>query len=298
MSWEAPVSVPDQPRARAILDRAVALDRVAHAYAFVGTPGSGRTAMARAFAARLVCERRGCGECRACSMAARGQHPDVHVIAPTAPDDRPKGPKAIRISAIRALERQAGMRPVMAPRKVFVVTGADAMTTDAPEAFLKTLEEPPPRTVIILVLERTRSVPPTVLSRCQIVRFAPPPAPVPAERDAALALLAEVRDKGMTAAFVRFDRSRPDRGEAEAIVDAWWMWCRDLLLVKAGAPPSLLSHAERADELAHDAARFSLDAVVAASARCREAREALLVNVAPRLTLETLLTSLVPGGTI
>ncbi|MBI1735230.1 MAG: DNA polymerase III subunit [Candidatus Rokubacteria bacterium] len=290
-------AAPDQPRASAILDRALAQDRVAHAYAFIGAPGSGRTATARAFAARLLCERGGCGACRACRMTERGQHPDLHVVLPTPPDGNPRGKKMVRIAAIRELERQASLRPVMAPRKVFIVTAVDDMTEDAPEAFLKTLEEPPAHTVLILILERARSVPATVLSRCQIVRFAPPPAPVPPERATALALLAEVRDKGLPAAFARFDRSRPDRAEAEAIVDAWWLWCRDLLLVKAGVSARLLSAPDRADDLAREAASWSLDDIVAAIARCREAREALAVNVAPRLTLETLLMTLVPRMT-
>jgi DNA polymerase-3 subunit delta' len=285
---------PDQPRVRAILDRAIALGRVAHAYAFVGAAGSGRVAHARAFAARLVCERGGCGECRGCRMAARAQHPDVHLIAATPPDGNPRGTRMIRIGAIRELERQAALRPVMAPRKVFILADADRMTDDAPEAFLKTLEEPPPRTVIVLVLDNARSVPATVLSRCQIVRFAPPPAPVAPERAAALALLADVRAHGLAAAFARFDRSRPDRADAEAFVDAWWLWCRDLLLVKAGVSAALLSAPDRADDLTREARRWSLDAIVDALARCREAREALIVNVAPRLTLETLLLDLVP----
>ena len=81
------------------------------------------------------------------------------------------------------------------------------------------------------------------------------------------------------------------------MVDAWWLWCRDLLLVKAGVSATLLSVPERADDLAREAGRWSLDGIVDAIARCRAAREALLVNVAPRLTLETLLLNLVPRMT-
>ena len=281
-----------QPRAVEQLTRAIAQDRVAHAYAFVGPAGSGRAATALAFAAALVCPERGCGTCRVCRSVEAKEHPDVHVIVPTPPERNPKGPKSIRIDTIRELERQAALRPVMAPRKVFIVTDADTMTDDSPEAFLKTLEEPPDRTVIVLLLALARSVPATVLSRCHLVRFAPRATEAPAERDTAYALLGEAREKGMAAIFARFDRSRPDREEAEAIVGAWWLWCRDLMLIKAGAPAGLLTDPERVADLAAEAETWSFQELDAAVAACREAHEGLLVNVAPRLTLEVLLSRL------
>ena len=82
---------------------------------------------------------------RGCSAAAAGSHPDLHVIVPTPPESNPRGARAIRIGAIRELERQASLRPAMARRKVFILDDAERMTDDTPQAFLKTLEEPPPR---------------------------------------------------------------------------------------------------------------------------------------------------------
>ncbi len=285
-------AIEGQPRAVALLARGVESGRVAHAYAFVGEAGSGRTRAAQRFAAALVCAEHGCGACRACRAVEAGQHPDVHVIAPTPPASNPRGSKAIRIDAIRELERQASLRPVMAPWKVFIVTGADRMTDDSPQAFLKTLEEPPARTVMILILERARSVPATVLSRCHVVRFEPPPAEAPAERETAQALIADARDKGIAAVFAKFDRSRPDRTGAEGIVDAWWLWCRDLLLAKAGAPAELLTTPDDADALVREAETWSMEEIVSAIAACRDVREGLSVNVSPRLSLEVLLSRL------
>ena len=281
-----------QPRAVEQLRRASAQDRVAHAWAFLGPAGSGRAATALAFAAALVCEQRGCGACRPCRMVEAKQHPDVHVILPTPPASNPKGARMVRIDAVRELEREASLRPVMAPRKVFIVTEVDRMTEDAPQAFLKTLEEPPDRTVIVLLLARARSVPATVLSRCHVVRFGARAIEPPAERETARALLADARDKGIAAVFAKFDRSRPDREDAEAIVDAWWHWCRDLMVLKAGAPAGLLTDPDHAAELSAEAERWSERELEAAIAACREAREGLLVNVAPRLTLEVLLSRL------
>ena len=284
--------IQDQPRAVAQLSRAIAQDRVAHAYAFIGAAGSGRTETALAFAAALVCPERGCGSCRVCRQVEAREHPDVHLIVPTPPDDKPKGPKAIRIATIRELERQASLRPVVAARKVFIVIEGDTMTDVTPEAFLKTLEEPPDHTVIVLILSRARSMPATVLSRCHVVRFAPRATEAPEERATAHALLAEAREKGMAAIFAKFDRSRPDREEAEGIVDAWWLWCRDLLLIKAGAPAELLTAPASAADLAVEAESWTERELEGALAWCREAREGLLVNVAPRLTLEVLLARL------
>lgn len=287
MAFEA---LADQPRAIELLRRTLAGGRVAHAYAFVGPAESRVTTAALAFAQALLCPAGGCGACRACVLAAAGQHPDLHVIAPTPPETNPRGPRAIRIGAIRALERQAALAPVMAARKVFVLDEADRMTGEAPQAFLKTLEEPPARTVIILVLPWARAVPATVLSRCQRVRF-PIPPPVPEQAEVAEAV-AEVRAKGMEALFRRTQGFDRDRERAERFIDACWLRCRDLLLARCGAPGRLLTDPAAADAAAQEAAGWSVEALLRAITICRQARQALAVNVTPRLTLEVVLARL------
>jgi DNA polymerase-3 subunit delta' len=296
-----------QPRAVALLRRALEADRVAHAYAFVGPAGAGPTETALAFAQALLCNGgrepgsdrgwpetgagrlRPCGACHTCRLAAARQHPDLHVLAPTPPETNPKGARAIRIGAIRALERLASLRPVMASRKVFVLDEAERMTGEAPQAFLKTLEEPPASTVLILILPRARALPATVLSRCQIVRFEPRQDDAAAAvRAQAFDLLVEVRAKGADEMFRRAERT--DRERAEGLVDAYWLWARDLLLAHAGAPAALFVNADRAGELALEASRWTLDELLRAVALCREARLALAHNVTPRLTLEMLLS--------
>src|SRR5205823_12113609 len=148
-----------------------------------------------------------CGRCQGCRLAAARVHPDFHLIAPTPPETNPRGARAIRIDAIRGLERQAALRPVMARRKLFVLDEAERMTGEAPQAFLKTLEEPPAGTVMILVLPRARALPATVISRCQIVRFEPRGGESASALHAqARALLAEVRAEGAEAMFRRTER--------------------------------------------------------------------------------------------
>ena len=268
-------AIAGQPRAVELLRRALEADRVAHAYAFVGPTGSGRATTALAFAGALLCERGGCGSCRTCAMVERRQHPDLHVIVPTPPKDRPKGPRAIRIDDVRELERQASLKPALAARKIFILDEAERMTGDSPEAFLKTLEEPPPRTVIVIVLPRALSVPPTVLSRCQVVRFQPrDDAGAAAARAEAAAAVAEVRARGLEALGARAQAFDRDREKAEQFVDGCRLLLRDALLAQASGAA---------------AGTWSTDDLLAGLELCREARAALLVNVSPRLTVEVVL---------
>jgi len=282
-------TIRDQPRPVGLLRRALDTGRVAHAYAFVGPAGSGRMTTARAFAQALLCETGvGCTRCRACALVVAGQHPDLYVIVPTPPERNPKGTPLIRIDAIREFERQASLRPALGGRRVLLLDDADRMTDDTPQAFLKFLEEPPPGTVLILVLPGVRAVPATVISRCQIVRFqardAGRAASVVAE---ALALLQAARSEGAAGLFRRTDRM--DRDRAEALVDGCWLLCRDLLLARAGAPAALLHHAERAADLADEGARWTDPGLLAVIEACRLARETLINNVTPRLTVETVI---------
>jgi DNA polymerase-3 subunit delta' len=284
-------AIVEQPRAVEQLTRALASDRVAHAYAFVGPAGSGRFTTALAFAAALLCAKGGCGACRACALVESRQHPDLHVLVPTPPESNPKGARAIRIGAVRELERQASLRPALARRRVLVLDEAERMTGEAPQAFLKFLEEPPPETIVILILPRARAVPATVISRCQIVRFrARGEAATAAAAAEAAAALDEAREHGAPAIFKRTERV--DRERAEALIDGCWLHCRDLVLVRAGAPAPLLSDAARAEALAAEAARWTDDRLYAAIEACREAHLSLAGNVTPRLTVDVMLSRL------
>jgi DNA polymerase-3 subunit delta' len=283
------LEIAGQPRATRLLTHALESGRVAHAYAFIGAPGSGRTAAALAFAGALLCPRGGCGACRDCRLAAARQHPDLHVIVPTPPEKNPKGTPLIRLEEIHELGRQAALRPAMAARKVFVLDDAERMTVEGPQAFLKTLEEPPARTVMVLVLPATRVLPATVLSRCQPVRFQPREDPAVAESvEAAFTLLQEVRRGGAEALLRRTQRL--ERARAEGLVDGFWRLGRDLLLATAGAPPTLLTAPDRADDIVQEAKSWTADELLAILGLCREAREGLTRNVSPGLTMEVLLS--------
>jgi len=275
-----------------LLRHALAGGRVAHAWAFIGPHGAGRRTSALAFAKALVAPSGGA----AASRVDRGLHPDVHLLGPTPPASNPKGTPAIRVENIRELERLASLKPAEAPWKVFIVDEAESMTGAAPQAFLKTLEEPPARTVIILVLSQARALPATVLSRCQVVRFRPRaaegavallPGGAGEDRERALGWLAQAQTGGVEAVLRIGEAVGRDREAALAAVDTCWLWYRDLLCSQGGADSRLAVFAGKADGSGR-----SLDEVVAGLSACREAWQAIQGNVSPRLTVEVLLSRL------
>ncbi len=151
------------------LRRAIERDRLPHALLFSGAQGIGKATTALLLAQALNCPVAGpvdtCGECISCSKIARGIHPDVVWVAPM--------PRIIKIGQIRELIAAVGYRPHEGQRRVIVIDNAHAMQGPAQNAFLKTLEEPPPSTTIVLVTPAPGSLLPTVQSRCQTLRFSP-----------------------------------------------------------------------------------------------------------------------------
>ena len=170
--------------------------RLAHAYLFHGPEGVGKESAALEFAAALNCDvggLEGCGTCPSCRMAAKLAHPDIHLVFPVPRDAKSEevaevvaeqvkagyregdfGRKAAIISVevvLDAVVAQANQRPYTGPWKVFVVADADAMTPEASNTLLKTLEEPPEATALILTTARPNTLPATVLSRCQRIQF-------------------------------------------------------------------------------------------------------------------------------
>ncbi len=157
-----------QDRAKSLLRNALAANRLAHAYLFAGTPGSGRMEMAQAFAQAIFCERGGsdaCGECLECRKVLHGNHPDLHII-------RPDG-TTVKIEQIRSLQRELSYRSSGAGYKIYIIESAETMTTQASNSLLKFLEEPPSPVVAILLAPSAQAVLPTILSRTQLVPFVP-----------------------------------------------------------------------------------------------------------------------------
>jgi DNA polymerase-3 subunit delta' len=148
-----------------VLKRALAGGTVAHAYLFSGDEGIGKRMTARALAAAVNCLERGpeggCGTCPSCRKVAAGSHPDVHLLAPDGAE--------IKIDQIREVQSDLSLCPFEGAKKVLIVDGAETMNDASSNALLKTLEEPPGETVIILVTSRPQGLLPTIRSRCQEV---------------------------------------------------------------------------------------------------------------------------------
>lgn len=165
-----------------ILSRAIDAGSLPPSLIFAGQDGVGKRSAALAVAQALNCPAPlrpargpdgsgplpidGCGECPTCRRIARGVHPDVIVV-------EPGDNGSIRIEAVREEVRKTGFKPFEAKRRVILFDHAEALTTDAQDALLKTLEEPPPSSVLILVTSQPHLLLPTVRSRCPGVRFAP-----------------------------------------------------------------------------------------------------------------------------
>ena len=141
-----------------------------HAWLVTGPPGSGRSVAARAFSAALQCDRTqdpGCGSCHACRTTLAGSHPDVTVVATSE--------TFIKVAEARDLALLAQTRPSMGRWRVIVVEDADRLNEPAADALLKSLEEPPPRTVWLLCAPSLEDLIVTVRSRCRHLRLGTPP---------------------------------------------------------------------------------------------------------------------------
>ena len=155
-----------QEMAVSMLERALE-QGPSHAYLFLGPAGGGKTEAALAFAAGLACPQSGCGTCMTCKRVQDGLHPDVEIVTPEG--------NFIRKEEIAAINLYAAYRPFEARAKVYVFLEADSFNVEAANAFLKTLEEPPPHVFFVLVTDRPERLLPTIVSRCQSVIFGPVP---------------------------------------------------------------------------------------------------------------------------
>ncbi len=323
-----------------LLRTAVRSGRVSHAYLFAGPEGVGRADAALAFAQMLNCERPtgedACGECRACRRIAEGRHPDVRVVDVERgllldPEDTTR--TAIGIDQVRALRREVAFPPLEGRYKVYVLARADRMLPDAANSLLKILEEPPPRVVIILIAETTVPMLPTVVSRCQLVRFSL--VPTPAVEQALIQRLGVAPGRarfiaalaggqlGRAMAWARSEEAlqwrervldllerletadpleRMDAAEAFSkerdrvadLLDAALFWYRDLLVWQETREERHLINLDRKERVAAVAARVPGPVLSARITAVEDAKEALRSNAHPRLLLEHLFLRLTP----
>jgi DNA polymerase-3 subunit delta' len=158
--------------------RAVSRGRLAHAYLFTGPAGIGKRLFATELARALLCESppagrfEACDRCASCSLVGAGTHPDFFSVR--RPDDKLEMP----IEVVRRLCGDLAMKPARGGRKIAVLDDADDLNEESANAFLKTLEEPPPGSLLILIGASADRQLPTIRSRCQVIPFRPLPEPL------------------------------------------------------------------------------------------------------------------------
>ena len=155
------------------LDYSLKTNAIAHAYLLVGPGHVGKGTLAINLAQALNCDNPGppCGQCRSCQRILEGKHADV---TPVGLDSRTE----IGIDNIRGLQHLANLSPYEGKCKVFIIDGAEYLSTEAANSLLKILEEPPQRVVWLLLAAEEERLLPTIISRCQRLEL----KPVPSER--------------------------------------------------------------------------------------------------------------------
>ncbi|MFC0525672.1 DNA polymerase III subunit delta' [Pontibacillus salicampi] len=158
-----------QPTVSKMLTNSIKKDRVAHAYLFQGSKGTGKLQMSLLFAQSFFCSYRDgiepCHSCKDCKRISSGNHPDVHVIQPDG--------QSIKKEQILHLQKEFTYTGLESNQKVYIVEDADKMTTNASNRLLKFLEEPNRQTIAMLLTENGQSLLDTIRSRCQIMAFQP-----------------------------------------------------------------------------------------------------------------------------
>jgi DNA polymerase-3 subunit delta' len=306
-----------------LLASRLAGDRAGHAYLFTGPSQIGKSTLAIRFAQAMNCTDpvdggSPCGQCRACDLIGRGVHPDVQVVTAEG--------KSIKIEAIRELHQSLALRPYEARFRVAILPDMQLATDHAADALLKTLEEPPASTRLLLTSDVSESLLPTIVSRCQVIPLRPVSIDTLADalihrhgldgREAAMlaalsggrpgwalsaienpdllknrteivnALLAVLNEKRVG----RFNYSEEiaRHAELQLILETWQSWWRDVLLLVEGSSVTPVN-VDRREDLEALSLQVTPEEARRALMAVRRTIEALGKNANTRLALDVML---------
>lgn len=310
-----------------------------HAFLFTGHEGTGRRAVAAALAMAANCAQpprdivdnektdvlstrpdllQSCGQCRSCKKIIAGNHPDIHMVEPSG--------KMIKVDQIRALCRKLALKPYEASTRVAIIAGAQTLNQEAGNTLLKTLEEPPERTVFVLTALQTSDLLPTIVSRCRHLRFAPIPRKLLRRYlenhhgiDSITAdVIASMADGSMTQARRMAETNWPeqrkrviDRMESmtspgerlvfseslsrkkEQLPEVFGImqsWLRDLIVSRIA--PAKVIHRDLTDKIERYAPRHRVTSLISKINAITIAQQDIQANANVRLTLDALMLSL------
>ena len=303
-------------------------DRLHHAYLFVGPEGVGKRTVALSLAMAIQCREKvgdSCGGCADCAQVQGGNHPDVRVVGPLT------GKKEIAIQQVRELEKELSYRAFSGRKKIAVVDPAFLMNFSAQNALLKTLEEPPKNSLLILVSTSTGGLLPTLLSRCLRLSFAPLPTEMVAaflatqkglEREAAELLAAMsmgslgravspemkelVQKRGVWAERISSLVPGDCRGwmalaeqlasvREESLKFLEWVegWYRDVLIYRVTGSSRGISNFDMEQNMKRQANRLSVERILCLFSQAIETETSIRRNVNRRMALENFLMQIV-----
>lgn len=314
------------------LQNAISAEKVSHAYIINGEKSSGKEFIAKVFAMALQCERKEaepCQECHSCKQALTGNHPDIIFVTH-------EKPNTISVDDIRAqVNNDVGIKPYSGPYKIYIVNEAEKMTTQAQNAILKTLEEPPAYAVILLLTTNVNSLLPTILSRCVVLNMKPvadalvkrylmEQLQVPdykAEvcvafargnigkaralassedfenvKAEALSLLKYIHDMELNEIIAAIKKITEYKLEVSDYLDICAIWYRDVLLFKATNDVNHLVFREEIQALRKTAQRSSYEGIETVIRALDTAKHRLDANVNFELTMELLMLTIQENG--
>ncbi len=304
-----------QERARKILQKAIKNNRLPPAYLFSGIEGIGKTTTAISLAKTLNCVSQGmdsCEGCIPCQKISTNNHPDIFIL---------KGEgDSIKIDEIRKGQKFLQYKPYEGKRRVWIIADSEKINLQAQNCLLKTLEEPPPNTLLILVSSKPLRLLPTILSRCQKVIFQPLPLGLISQTlkekwgkaEEASYLLASLSGGSLGQALSLADKEifslrkklisglfetndffslseelAQKREQVLKLLDFAKTWFRDLLVFKQEPKIERLINIDFIDDI-RKASLLEEKSLIENLRIIEEAQEALLRNANPRLTLEAM----------
>ena len=266
-------------------------------FLFVGEDKTRMQEAALRLAQRLNCSLRDKGftdedlpcRCQDCCMIRNREHPDVVWIEPKG------GSASIRIEDIRRLKERVFLKPFQAEKKVFIIKDAERLGPEAANALLKTLEEPPRDTVLILIAQSTSQLFPTIVSRCQLIRFAHSASQADDSTRAAEELIAGFFDAAESAvnAALYEHLVRLERSEVEQLLEELVYVFRDMLMLRIiGIHGNTLLSGCSVSVLNGWAALFSSEAIEYLLDETLRAKDYIRKNTNIKLTVDILVKAI------